>query len=219
MNPVQQRIAGLIDHTLLNETASGEDHIRLCEEARKWNFRTVCVYPHFVELCVSELEKSGIDVCTVIDFPDGKGDSERNMDDALMMISEGAMELDMVMDINAFGIREYERVAEGIQVVVNAAEGRIVKVIIETCLWEQDQIMLACDIVQSTGAQFVKTSTGFAAQGAVTGQVKLMRETVGPEFGVKASGGIKTADDALAMIKAGATRIGTSSGVEIVEGL
>ena len=125
----------------------------------------------------------------------------------------------MVMDINAFGIREYERVAEGIQVVVNAAEGRIVKVIIETCLWEQDQIMLACDIVQSTGAQFVKTSTGFAAQGAVTGQVKLMRETVGPEFGVKASGGIKTADDALAMIKAGATRIGTSSGVEIVEGL
>lgn len=219
MNLVQRRIAGLIDHTLLKDNASGKDHTRLCDEAKKWNFRTVCVYPEFVELCASSLEKSGIDVCTVIDFPNGEGNIERNMEDALMMVSEGAMELDMVMDIEAFGTKEFDSVASGIQAVVNAAEGRIVKVIIETCLWEQDQIILASEIVHSAGAQFVKTSTGFGAQGAVPGQVKLIRETVGQEFGVKASGGIKTADDALAMIQAGANRIGTSSGVEIMEGL
>ena len=210
------KLASLIDHTLLKPNAGGSDHMALCEQAKVWNFRTVCVYPQFVELCINELEESATEVCTVIDFPGGLGDVERNVDDVGMITSEGAMEIDLVMDMDAFRHGNYEKVAAGIYSVVEAAEGRIVKVIIESCLWNSIQIKTACEIVRDAKAQFVKTSTGFSKHGASVEHVKLIRETVGDIFGVKASGGIKSFQDAVAMIQAGANRIGTSSGVEIM---
>ena len=210
------KLASLIDHTLLKPNAGGSDHMALCEQAKVWNFRTVCVYPQFVELCINELEESATEVCTVIDFPGGLGDVERNVDDVGMITSEGAMEIDLVMDMDAFRHGNYEKVAAGIYSVVEAAEGRIVKVIIESCLWNSIQIKTACEIVRDAKAQFVKTSTGFSKNGASVEHVKLIRETVGDVFGVKASGGIKSFQDAVAMIQAGANRIGTSSGVEIM---
>lgn len=210
------KLASLIDHTLLKPNAGGSDHMALCEQAKVWNFRTVCVYPQFVELCINELEESATEVCTVIDFPGGLGDLERNVDDVGMITSEGAMEIDLVMDMDAFRHGNYEKVAAGIYSVVEAAEGRIVKVIIESCLWNSIQIKTACEIVRDAKAQFVKTSTGFSKHGASVEHVKLIRETVGDVFGVKASGGIKSFQDAVAMIQAGANRIGTSSGVEIM---
>ena len=210
------KLASLIDHTLLKPNAGGSDHMALCEQAKVWNFRTVCVYPQFVELCANELEESATEVCTVIDFPGGLGDVEKNVDDVGMITSEGAMEIDLVMDMDAFRHGNYEKVAAGIYSVVEAAEGRIVKVIIESCLWNSIQIKTACEIVRDAKAQFVKTSTGFSKNGASVEHVKLIRETVGDVFGVKASGGIKSFQDAVAMIQAGANRIGTSSGVEIM---
>ncbi len=164
----------------------------------------------------NELEESATEVCTVIDFPGGLGDVERNVDDVEMITSEGAMEIDFVMDMDSFRNGNYEKVAAGIYSVVEAAEGRIVKVIIESCLWNSIQIKTACEIVRDAKAQFVKTSTGFSKHGASVEHVKLIRETVGDIFGVKASGGIKSFQDTVAMIQAGANRIGTSSGVEIM---
>ncbi len=218
IHTVKNKLASLIDHTLLKPDATEADHILLCKEAREWNFRTACVSPQFVELCVIELEGSATEVCTVIDFPGGLGDIERNVDDVGMVTGEGAMEIDLVMDMDAFSTKNYDKVAAGIYSVVEAAEGRIVKVIIESCLWNDAQIETACEIVKDSKAQFVKTSTGFSKHGATVEDVKLMRQAVGDVFGVKASGGIKTFQDALAMIQAGANRIGTSSGVEIMKG-
>ena len=215
-NQASLKLASLIDHTLLKPNASGPDHMALCEQAKSWNFRTVCVYPQFVELCTNELEESATEVCTVIDFPGGLGNVEKNVDDVEMITSEGAMEIDLVMDMDAFRDGNYEKVAAGIYSVVEAAEGRIVKVIIESCLWNNIQIKTACEIIRDAKAQFVKTSTGFSKHGASVEHVKLIRETVGDIFGVKASGGIQSFQDTVAMIQAGANRIGTSSGVEIM---
>lgn len=217
-HPIAKKLAGLIDHTLLKPNSSEADHIQLCEEAKEWGFRTVCVYPQFVALCAEALEGTATEVCTVIDFPGGLGDVTNNVVDVAMATSDGAMEIDMVMDMDAFRSKNYEKVAAGIYSVVEAAEGRTVKVIIESCLWDDEQVKMACQIVQSAKAQFVKTSTGFSKSGATTHHVKLMRETVGDVFGVKASGGVKNFEDALAMIQAGANRIGTSAGVEIMKG-
>ena len=218
-NNVKKKIAGLIDHTLLRLGTTDEDHLKICKEAKKYGFRTVCVYPDFVDICVQELEHTSTEVCTVIDFPKGEGDIERNLADLKMVLDQGAMEIDMVMNINAFGAKEYEEVVNGIYAVVEAAEGRIVKVILETCLWNNDQIEIACEIVKDAKAQFVKTSTGFSKHGADISHVKIMRKIVGDIFGVKASGGIRSFNDLLSMIQAGANRIGTSSGVNIIEGI
>ena len=218
-NNVKKKIAGLIDHTLLRLGSTDEDHLKICKEARKYGFRTVCVYPDFVDICVQELDHTSTEVCTVIDFPKGEGDIERNLADLKMVLDQGAMEIDMVMNINAFGAKEYEEVVNGIYAVVEAAEGRIVKVILETCLWNNDQIEIACEIVKDAKAQFVKTSTGFSKHGADISHIKIMRKTVGDVFGVKASGGIRSFNDSLSMIQAGANRIGTSSGVNIIEGI
>ena len=175
------------------------------------------MYPNFVELCAEQLEGSSIEVCTVIDFPDGIGDITNNVVDVAMAANDGAMEIDMVMDIAAFRKKNYEKVSAGIMNVVEAAEGRIIKVIIEACLWTDDEIRAACEIVQGSSAQFVKSSTGLSTHGATVDHIRIMRETVGDPFGVKASGGIKTFDDALKMIQAGANRIGTSSGGAIMK--
>ena len=218
-NNVKKKIAGLIDHTLLRLGTTDEDHLKICKEAKKYGFRTVCVYPDFVDICVQELEYTSTEVCTVIDFPKGEGDIERNLADLKMVLDQGAMEIDMVMNINAFGAKEYEEVVNGIYAVVEAAEGRIVKVILETCLWNNDQIEIACEIVKDAKAQFVKTSTGFSKHGADISHVKIMRKTVGDVFGVKASGGIRSFNDLLSMIQAGANRIGTSSGINIIKGI
>ena len=218
-NNVKKKIAGLIDHTLLRLGTTDEDHLKICKEAKKYGFRTVCVYPDFVDICVQELEHTSTEVCTVIDFPKGEGDIERNLADLKMVLDQGAMEIDMVMNINAFGAKEYEEVVNGIYAVVEAAEGRIVKVILETCLWNNDQIEIACEIVKDAKAQFVKTSTGFSKHGADISHVKIMRKIVGDIFGVKASGGIRSFNDLLSMIQAGANRIGTSSGINIIEGI
>ena len=218
-NNVKKKIAGLIDHTLLRLGTTDEDHLKICKEAIKYGFRTVCVYPDFVDICVQELEYTSTEVCTVIDFPKGEGDIERNLADLKMVLDQGAMEIDMVMNINAFGAKEYEEVVNGIYAVVEAAEGRIVKVILETCLWNNDQIEIACEIVKDAKAQFVKTSTGFSKHGADISHVKIMRKIVGDIFGVKASGGIRSFNDLLSMIQAGANRIGTSSGINIIEGI
>ena len=218
-NNVKKKIAGLIDHTLLRLGTTDEDHLKICKEAKKYGFRTVCVYPNFVDICVQELEHTSTEVCTVIDFPKGEGDIERNLADLKMVLDQGAMEIDMVMNINAFGAKEYEEVVNGIYAVVEAAQGRIVKVILETCLWNNDQIEIACEIVKDAKAQFVKTSTGFSKHGADISHVKIMRKIVGDIFGVKASGGIRSFNDLLSMIQAGANRIGTSSGVNIIEGI
>ena len=218
-NNVKKKIAGLIDHTLLRLGTTDEDHLKICKEAKKYGFRTVCVYPDFVDICVQELEHTSTEVCTVIDFPKGEGDIERNLADLKMVLDQGAMEIDMVMNINAFGAKEYEEVVNGIYAVVEAAEGRIVKVILETCLWNNDQIEIACEIVKDAKAQFVKTSTGFSKHGAYISHVKIMRKIVGDIFGVKASGGIRSFNDLLSMIQAGANRIGTSSGINIIKGI
>ena len=216
-HPISKKIADLIDHTLLLKDSNAEDHIELCRTAKKWSFRTVCVYPNFVELCAEQLEGSSIEVCTVIDFPDGIGDITNNVVDVAMAANDGVMEIDMVMDIAAFRKKNYEKVSAGIMNVVEAAEGRIIKVIIEACLWTDDEIRAACEIVQGSSAQFVKSSTGLSTHGATVDHIRIMRETVGDLFGVKASGGIKTFDDALKMIQAGANRIGTSSGDDIMK--
>jgi deoxyribose-phosphate aldolase len=218
-NNVKKKIAGLIDHTLLRLGTTDEDHLKICKDAKKYGFRTVCVYPDFVDICVQELEHTSTEVCTVIDFPKGEGDIERNLADLKMVLDQGAMEIDMVMNINAFGAKEYEEVVNGIYAVVEAAEGRIVKVILETCLWNNDQIEIACEIVKDAKAQFVKTSTGFSKHGADISHVKIMRKIVGDIFGVKASGGIRSFNDLLSMIQAGANRIGTSSGINIIKGI
>ena len=214
---ITKKIANLIDHTLLSKNANADDHVELCITAKKWGFRTVCVYPNFVELCAEQLEGTAIEVCTVVDFPDGVGDITNNVVDVAIATNDGAMEIDMVMDIEAFRKKNYEKVSAGIMNAVEAAEGRIIKVIIETCIWTDEEIKVACEIVQESSAQFVKSSTGFSTQGATVDHIRIMRETVGDLFGVKASGGIKTFDDALKMIQAGANRIGTSSGGDIMK--
>ena len=218
-NNVKKKIAGLIDHTLLRLGTTDEDHLKICKEAKKYGFRTVCVYPDFVDICVQELEHTSTEVCTVIDFPKGEGDIERNLADLKMVLDQGAMEIDMVMNINAFGAKEYEEVVNGIYAVVEAAEGRIVKVILDTSLWNNDQIEIASEIVKDAKAKLVKTSTGFSKHGADISHVKIMRKIVGDIFGVKASGGIRSFNDLLSMIQAGANRIGTSSGINIIKGI
>ena len=216
-NSISKKIADLIDHTLLSKDLKSDDYIKLCNSAKKWGFRTVCVYPDFVELCAEHLENTSIEVCTVMDFPDGIGDITNNVVDVAMAANDGAMEIDMVMDLEAFRQKDFEKVSAGIINIVEAAEGRIVKVIIETCLWSDEEIKLACEIVQNSTAQFVKSSTGFSTNGATLEHIRIMRETVGDIFGVKASGGINTFDEALLMIQAGANRIGTSSGGNIMK--
>ena len=216
-NSISKKIADLIDHTLLSKDLKSDDYIKLCNSAKKWGFRTVCVYPDYVELCAEYLENTSIEVCTVIDFPDGIGDITNNVVDVAMAANDGAMEIDMVMDLEAFRQKDFEKVSAGIINIVEAAEGRIVKVIIETCLWSDEDIKLACEIVQNSTAQFVKSSTGFSTHGATLEHIRIMRETVGDIFGVKASGGINTFDEALLMIQAGANRIGTSSGGNIMK--
>ena len=207
-----------IDHTLLKADASQEQIETLIEEAKKYDFASVCVNPTWVHFAAQALKATDVKVCTVIGFPLGANTPELKAFETSDAIQNGANEVDMVINIGALKSRNFDLVERDIRAVVEAAEGTLVKVIIETCLLTDDEKVKACQIAQKAGADFVKTSTGFSTGGATVADVALMRKTVGPDMGVKASGGARSYEDALAFIKAGATRIGASSGVAIMEG-
>ncbi len=214
-----QRIVSAIDHTLLRPDASSADIARLCEEARQWGFAAVCVHPLRVEQAARTLAGRGIAVCTVIDFPHGAGTAASKAFEAKEAVAAGATELDMVIPVGALKEGDTREVLRHIEAVVKAASQAIVKVIIEACLLEDSEKETACQLAMEAGARFVKTSTGFGGGGATLEDVRLMRSVVGERLGVKAAGGIRTAEDAVAMFEAGATRIGTSSGVAIARAL
>ena len=208
-------LASYIDHTLLKADATEAQITRLCAEAREHRFASVCVNPRWVALCAQLLAGSGVRVCTVIGFPLGASSSAIKAAETRQAVADGADELDMVISVGDLKAGNYEFVRADIRGVVKAAEGRTVKVIIEACLLTDEEKSLACKLAMAAGADFVKTSTGFSSGGATVADVKLMRAAVGPNFGVKAAGGIRTRQDALAMIEAGANRIGASAGIAI----
>ena len=207
-----------IDHTLLKADASQEQIETLIEEAKKYDFASVCVNPTWVNFAAQSLKGTDVKVCTVIGFPLGANTPELKAFETSDAIRNGVNEIDMVINIGALKSQNFDLVEKDIRAVVEAAKGTLVKVIIETCLLTDDEKVKACQIAQKAGADFVKTSTGFSTGGATVADVALMRKTVGPDMGVKASGGARSYEDALAFIEAGATRIGASSGVAIMEG-
>jgi deoxyribose-phosphate aldolase len=212
-------VAALIDHTLLRPEATASSILKLCDEARSHGFASVCINPYWVELAAGRLEESPVKVCTVIGFPLGANMTAIKVAETEAAIRAGAREIDMVMNIGEMCSGNDDAVGRDIQAVVEAAHagGAIVKVILETGLLDDDQKTAACLQAKKAGAEFVKTSTGFGPSGATAHDVALMRATVGPEMGVKASGGIRTLDDLKTMVAAGATRIGASASVRIVE--
>lgn len=208
----------MIDHTALKPETTKVQIETLIEEAKKYQFASVCVNPTWVKLAAEKLAGSDVDVCTVIGFPLGANTSSVKAFETKDAITNGATEVDMVINIGALKDRDDELVLNDIKAVVEAADGVLVKVIIETCLLTDEEKVRACELAVQAGADFVKTSTGFSTGGATVHDIQLMRETVGPNIGVKASGGVRTKDDVLKMIEAGATRIGASAGVAIVSG-
>ncbi|EOD5412038.1 deoxyribose-phosphate aldolase [Enterococcus faecium] len=209
----------MIDHTILKADASKEAVMQIIEEAKKYHFYSVCINPVWVALAKEQLQGEPVAVCTVIGFPLGANTPETKAFETTDAINNGADEVDMVINIGALKSKDDQQVQKDIEAVVEAAKDRaLVKVIIETSLLDREEIIRACEIAKAAGADFVKTSTGFSTGGAKVEDVRLMRETVGPEMGVKASGGIHNEEEAMAMIEAGATRIGTSAGVAIVSG-
>lgn len=213
-------IASYIDHTLLKPESTKEQVIQLCKEAAEYEFASVCINPSYVETAAAQLKDSKVKVCTVIGFPLGASTSETKAFETTDAIEKGAEEIDMVVNIGAIKSGNSELVKSDIQAVVTAAKGKaIVKVIIETCLLTDEEKVMASRLSKEAGADFVKTSTGFSTGGATIDDVKLMRKTVGAELGVKASGGVRSLEDVQAMIDAGASRIGASSGVQIMQGL
>ena len=211
-------IASMIDHTLLKQDATGEQIDRLCAEAAEYHFASVCVNPYYVVRCVKNLKGTGVKVCTVVGFPLGATTMETKVFETLQAVASGAEEIDMVINVCALKSGHIRGVEQEIQAMAAAVEGKaILKVIIETCLLTDEEKVLACQIAKRCGADFVKTYTGFSTGGATVEDVDLMRRTVGPEMGVKASGGIRDYAKAKAMIDAGASRIGASAGIAIVE--
>ncbi|MEQ2526240.1 deoxyribose-phosphate aldolase [Bacillaceae bacterium CLA-AA-H227] len=213
-------IAKYIDHTLLKADAKKEQIETLCQEAKEYNFASVCVNPTWVGLASEMLSGTGVDVCTVIGFPLGANTPETKAFETKDAIENGATEVDMVINIGALKGGNTDLVEKDIRAVVEAAKGKaLTKVIIETSLLTDEEKVTACELSVKAGADFVKTSTGFSTGGATVEDIRLMRKVVGPEIGVKASGGVRNAEDANNMIEAGATRIGASSGIAIVKGL
>lgn len=217
---MSQNVAGLIDHTLLKADATKEQIKVLCEEAREYNFASVCVNPTWVKYASELLEGSEVKVCTVIGFPLGATTPETKAFETKDAISNGAHEVDMVINIGALKDKDDELVERDIRAVVAASTGKALsKVIIETSLLTDEEKVRACELAVKAGTDYVKTSTGFSTGGATVEDIALMRKTVGPDIGVKASGGVRNTSDAQKVIEAGATRIGASAGVSIVKGL
>lgn len=213
---MSENMAGYIDHTLLKPEATEKQIINLCREAIEFGFYSVCINPSYVGRAVQELLGSTVKVCCVVGFPLGATTTAVKAFETAEAVNAGAAEIDMVMHIGALKSGDEEYVTLDIAAVVKAAAGRPVKVIIETGLLTEDEKITACRLAKTAGASYVKTSTGFGPGGATVADIQLMRETVGPELGVKASGGVRDRDTAEQMLQAGATRIGTSSGVTII---
>lgn len=215
-----EQLAQLIDHTLLKPQATAAEIKKLCREAVEYGFYAVCVNPVYVPLAVEELGKSPVKVCTVIGFPLGATTTRQKQYETEEAIEQGAREVDMVIALGALKSGDWEKVKEDMAAVRKVSQGKaLLKVILETGLLTEEEIGKACDLAREVGADFVKTSTGFLGGGATVQAVRLMSSLVAPKLGVKASGGIRTLDQALAMLEAGATRLGTSSGVAIMEEL
>lgn len=207
----------MIDHTLLKPEATKEMIENLCREAKEFDFKSVCVNPYWVSTAYEELRDSDVLVCTVVGFPLGATTKETKFFETDFAVQEGADEIDMVINVGALKSKQYDVVLEDIKSVVQAANGRTVKVIIETCLLTYEEKVKACKLSKEAGANFVKTSTGFSTAGANVEDVELIRSIVGDALEVKASGGIRDLDTALKMIEAGATRLGVSAGVQIMK--
>ncbi|WP_379131257.1 deoxyribose-phosphate aldolase [Paenibacillus sp. sgz500958] len=216
----ENTLSRIVDHTLLKADARKEDIIKLAEEAKQYKFASVCVNPAWVAVAHEVLKDTPeVKVCTVIGFPLGASTPETKAFETANAIANGAGEVDMVINIGALKDGDNELVRRDIAAVVDAARGKaLTKVIIETCLLTDEEKVRACKLSVEAGADFVKTSTGFSTGGATKEDIALMRATVGPDIGVKASGGVRSAEDALVMVGAGATRIGTSGGVSIAKG-
>jgi deoxyribose-phosphate aldolase len=221
MSITKAQFARMIDHTLLKNTAIRKDIELLCSEALEFGFASVCVHPFYVGMCSSILHKSSTKVCTVIGFPHGMHRTGVKIAETMQAIHDGAQEIDMVIQVGALIDGDKDIVWNDIRSVVDTAHqsGAVVKAIIETSVLNEEQKISACEIVSDAGADFIKTSTGFAGGGATIEDIRLLRSHVDPDIQVKASGGIRTFEQALAMIQAGATRIGTSSGVAMVSTL
>ncbi len=212
----KQEIAAMIDHTLLKPNATRAQIEKLCAEAKEYHFASVCVNPVQVRLAAGLLAGSGVKVCTVVGFPLGANTSEVKAFETMNAVLNGAEEIDMVINIGAAKDGDWDTVTNDIRAVVNAAAGRLVKVIIETCYLTPDEIARASKAASEAGADFVKTSTGFGPAGAKAEDVALMKASVPAHMRVKAAGGIHTYQEAMAMIEAGASRIGASAGIQIV---
>ncbi len=212
------QLAGLIDHTLLRPDATASDISQLCDEALEYGFATVCVNPVHVRQCADRLSNSDVGVCTVAGFPLGGASTAEKVAAVEQGLRDGAVEFDMVMNLGALKGGNFALVSGDIEAVAVAAESHTVKVIIETCLLNESEKKKATEIVRDSGAHFVKTSTGFSTGGATLADVRLLRETAGDDFGVKASGGIKGFGHAISLVEAGASRIGASASVAIVTG-
>jgi deoxyribose-phosphate aldolase len=217
--PDDAELAGYIDHTLLKPEATDAQIAQLCYEARKFNFAAVCVNPSKVKLCAQLLKDAPVKIATVVGFPLGATQPEVKAYETQQAIDDGATEIDMVINIGALKSKDYALVARDIATVVRTSKtgGAITKVIIEAALLNDEEKVIACKLAKEAGAEYVKTSTGFASGGATVHDVALMRWAVGPEMGVKAAGGIKTYSDVVKMIEAGATRIGASASVRIMQ--
>lgn len=213
------KINKFIDHTILKANTTEEQVIKVCEEAKEYDFASVCVNGCFTSLVSEQLKGTDVKTCVVVGFPLGAMTKEAKAFETKNAIENGAEEIDMVINVGALKSKKYNYVKEDIKAVVDAASGNaLVKVIIEACLLTDEEKVKVCQLSKEAGADFVKTSTGFSTGGATVEDIKLMRETVGPDIGVKASGGVRTIEDAEAVINAGANRIGASAGIAIVEG-
>ncbi len=206
-----------IDHTNLNNTATLKDIEKLCNEAIKYKFASVCVYPYYVTLAHNLLKKSNVDVCTVIGFPSGMSTTDTKVFEAINAVENGADEIDMVINISALKNKDYDYVKNEIEEIRDAIDGKVLKVIIETCLLTKEEIIKMTEICNETFVNFIKTSTGFSDYGARVEDVELINKYKNDVLEIKASGGIRSFEAASDMINAGATRLGTSSGVKIME--
>ncbi len=211
------KVNKLIDHTILKAFATEEEILKLCAEAIEYDFKSVCVNPVNVALAKKALEGSDVLVCTVVGFPLGANTKEIKALETLDAIKNGADEIDMVINIGKAKEHDFEYIEDEIKCVVTASAGKTTKVIIETCYLSDEEKVECCKAAKAAGATFVKTSTGFGTGGATASDIKLMRETVGAEMGVKASGGVRSFDDVKLMVENGATRIGASSGIQIMK--
>jgi deoxyribose-phosphate aldolase len=219
LTKIDPAIAALIDHTILKPDATRGDIVKVCREARQYSFASVCVNPYWVPLVRAELAGSPVKVCTVVGFPLGATSTESKAAEAAIAVRDGAQEIDMVINVGALKSGDQDAVKADIAAVVKVshAAGAIVKTILETALLTDTEKAIACVLAKAAGADFVKTSTGFGPSGATAHDIALMRQSVGPQMGVKASGGIRSLQDLQAMTAAGATRIGASASVKIVE--